>query len=71
MPESAVARIKKQIEHEVAAAHRALYGYAVVSRHDIINRHLDKLGTHLKELSQEVGTEAALMTVMTALEEQS
>lgn len=70
MPESAVARIRERIEYEVAAAHQALHGYAVVSRRDIIH-HLDKLGAHFKELSQEVGTEAALMTVMTALEEQS
>ena len=62
--QSEVARIRKQIELECQALHLALYGYATVTSHKIINHRYDNLGRYQDELSTLVGKEKALEVVV-------
>jgi len=65
---SEVARLREQIELQSKAAWRGLYGYALVGRHEIITHRLEQLGASFKQLSQEIGPEAAILIVIEALE---
>ena len=56
---SEVARLRRQIELECEAMKQALYGYAVVASHDVINHKYDNLGRYQEELEQHVGQEEA------------
>ena len=57
---SDVAALRQQIETECAAIHQALYGFAVVSRHDIISRRYETLDHHRGHLATVVGESEAL-----------
>lgn len=60
---SDVAALRRQIETECAAIHQAMYGFAVVSRHDIIARRYAALDQHTGHLAAVVGeTEAIRIT---------
>ena len=56
---SEVARIRQQIELECEAMRLALFGYATVASHDIINHRYDVLGMHQTALEKIVGVEEA------------
>ena len=56
---SEIARIRAQIEQECEALRLALYGYATVASHSIIERKYDSLGKRREELEKHLGTEEA------------
>ena len=61
---SEVARLRKQIELECEAMKQALYGYAIVASHDVINHKYDNLGRYQEELEQHMGKEEANVIVV-------
>ena len=71
MGASEVARIREQIDQEIAASRLALTGYAAVARHDIITHHFDNLGARFEELQAQVGKQTALEMIVQALEKHS
>lgn len=56
---SEVARIREQIELECAAMNLALYGYATVASHKIIEQKYNNLGRHRENLEKHVSKEEA------------
>lgn len=56
---SEVARIRQQIEAECEAMRLAMYGYAVVASHKVIENRYKSLGKRQEELEQHVGKEEA------------
>ena len=56
---SEIARIRQQIELECEAMRLALFGYAAVASHDLINHRYDALGREQIALEKIVGTEEA------------
>ena len=52
---SEIARIRKQIELECEAMNLALYGYATVASHKIIEQKYNNLDRHRKNLEKHVG----------------
>jgi hypothetical protein len=63
MPESEVARIRRQIELECEAMERGFRGFAIVARHDFINHKLSKIGACQEQLEQLVGEDEARKVV--------
>lgn len=57
---SDIAALRRHIETECAAIHQALYGFAVVSRHDIISRRYETLDHQRGHLAAAVGESEAL-----------
>lgn len=70
MSASEVARLREQIDLEIAASKLGFTGYAVVSRHDIITNHYDRLSDYMEELRVHIGVQAALEIVIDALDRQ-
>ena len=70
MAGSEIARLKQQIDAEVEAMRRAMTGYATVARHQIIAHRFANLERCMEQLSQEVGKQQALQTVVDALEQE-
>ncbi|MBX5450678.1 hypothetical protein [Thermogemmatispora sp.] len=67
MCESEVARLRSQIQQELEAMQRGLYGLALGSaRHEFIRRRMDYLGSCQQQLACQVGEEKA-MQLMYAL----
>jgi hypothetical protein len=56
---SEIARLRRQIELECQAMRLALYGYAAVASHEVIEQKYKVLGKHLEALEQLVGPEEA------------
>ena len=56
---SEIARIRQQIEAECEAMRLAMYGYAAVASHKVIENRYKSLGKRLAELEQHVGEEEA------------
>lgn len=56
---SEVAALRQQIEAECVAMKQALSGYAVVSKHDVIARRFEALGTCQDRLTAFVGSQEA------------
>ncbi len=56
---SEIARLRRQIELECEAMRLALYGYATVASHEIIEQRYNNLGKHQEELERYVGREEA------------
>lgn len=56
---SEVAVIRQQIERECLAMKAALFGYAVVSRHEIISHRFQAIGKHQERLMRSVGSQEA------------
>lgn len=59
MPESEVARLRRQIELECQAMKLALEGYAAVSNHKVINHRYKMLGEYQEQLEPLVGEQEA------------
>ncbi len=57
--QSEVARIREQIEVECESLHRALYDFATMASHDIINQKYDSLGQQQEQLGQIIGEQAS------------
>ena len=70
MSASEVARIRQQIDQEIAAFKLAMNGYAGVSRHEIITYHYEALSDRMDELQARIGKQATLQVVAEALERQ-
>ena len=69
MQGSEVAQLREKIELEIQAMRSGLTGYAAVSRHDIINRKYDQLGTYVEQLHQHIGKAKAMEVVINALDQ--
>lgn len=54
-----IAALRRQIETECMAIHQALYGFAIVSRHDVISRRYEALDQHTGSLAAVVGEQEA------------
>ncbi|GER82314.1 hypothetical protein KTAU_09520 [Thermogemmatispora aurantia] len=66
MCESEVARLRSQIERELEAMQRGLYGLALgTARHEFIRRRMDYLGRYQQRLAGQVGEEQAIQLVYT------
>ena len=66
MCESEVARLRSQIERELEAMQRGLYGLALgTARHEFIRRRMDNLGRCQQRLAGQVGEEQAMQLVYT------
>ena len=61
---SEVARLCRQIEMECQAMRLALYGYAVVASHEVIEQKYNSLGKYQDALEQLVGEEEASSIVV-------
>ena len=60
MYESEVARIRRQIETEMEALQRGMYGLSQgTARHDFINRRMDRVDNYHTTLAHYVGENAA------------
>lgn len=70
MSASEIARIRQQIDQEVAAFKLAMKGYAQVSSHDIIAHHYALLSDHTDKLAIHIGRAAALQAVTESLDHQ-
>jgi hypothetical protein len=71
MSSSEVARLREQIAREIQAMRAALDGYAVVSRHDLINRPYEQIGTSVEQLQQHIPIDEALQMVMDVFDQKS
>jgi hypothetical protein len=56
---SEIARLRAQIERECESIRLAMYGFAAVSSHAIIERKYNTLGEHQEELEKLVGKDEA------------
>ncbi len=56
---SEIARIREQIERECEAMNLALYGYATVASHKVIEQKYNNLGRHREKLEKHVSKEEA------------
>lgn len=65
---SEVARLRELIEIQSKAAWLGFYGYAQTSKHEVITHRFEQLGVSFEQLSQEIGSEAAIAMVFEALE---
>ncbi len=60
MGESEVARLRRQIELELEAVQRGLYGLASgTARHEFIRERMNRVETYQGQLAQKVGEETA------------
>jgi hypothetical protein len=60
MYESEVARLRRQIETELEAMQRGLYGLALgTARHEFIRKRMERLGRCQRQLALQVGEEQA------------
>lgn len=61
---SEIARLRQQIELECIAMQQALTGFAIVSKHEIIQKRYEAIGHYQEQLQALVGeTEAALIVI--------
>jgi hypothetical protein len=65
---SEIARLKQQIEWECEAMRLAMTGFRTTASHEIINHQFDQLGEHYEQLGALIGPQAAIETVIAALE---
>ncbi len=56
---SDVAALRQRIETECAAIHQALYGFAVVSKHEIIANRYESLHQYTRQLARVAGEQEA------------
>jgi hypothetical protein len=70
MGESEVARLRRQIEVELEAVQRGMYGLAVgAARHEFIRKRMDRVGVYHDKLAQKVGEDVANLMVYTIYNE--
>ncbi|MEO9030221.1 MAG: hypothetical protein ABI413_15550 [Ktedonobacteraceae bacterium] len=65
---SEVARLREKIDSEITAMYQGMVGYAIVSKHEVITNHYNRLDGYLTKLTAQVGEEAAIATIITELE---
>jgi hypothetical protein len=56
---SEVAKLRAKIEQECESIRLAMYGFAVVASHDVIERRYNALGEHQEALEKLVGKDEA------------
>ncbi len=69
MSKSEVAQLREKIELEIQAMRRVFDGYAVVSRHDVINHKYDQIGEYVDQLQLHMDKEEALLLLVKALDQ--
>jgi len=67
MPKSEVAQLREKIENEIQAMRFGLTGYAITSKHAIIDNKYSQLGDYQQQLEQHIGATAAIEVVIDAL----
>lgn len=65
---SEIARLKQQIELETSAMRLAMTGFRASASHEMINHQMDRLGEHYEQLEELIGEQAAIETIIAALE---
>ena len=65
---SEIARLKQQIERETSAMKLAVTGFRTCASHEIINSQMDRLGQQYEQLEELIGEQAAIETIIAALE---
>ncbi len=65
---SEVARIREQIDLEMEAMRRALYGPAIVARHDFITHKMEILWGYKEQLDQHMQSDDAARIIIGALD---
>lgn len=65
---SEIARLRQQLEEECEAMRMALYGYATVASHQVIQRRYEALDTYQTELAKHIGEAAATQIVQEVYE---
>lgn len=66
---SEIARMRARIDEEIEAMKQAMNGFAVVASHETITHHYERLDICLEQLTARVGEQAAIETLIVALEE--
>jgi hypothetical protein len=66
---SEVARLKENLRLEAAAAFQGLYGYAEVTKHQVIHQKLERVRKAFEQLKQHVDEEEAARLMLKAMEE--
>jgi hypothetical protein len=66
---SEVARLKENLRLEAEAAFQGLYGYAEVTKHQIIHQKLERVRKVFEELRQHVDEEEAARLMLKAIED--
>ncbi len=61
---SEIVQLMKQIESECEAMRLALYGYAAVASHEVINQKYDALDIYRAELAKHLGEGEATLVVV-------
>ena len=69
MSKSEVAQLREKIELEIQAMRMAMDGYAVVSRHDVIDHKYDQIGGYVEQLQRHMGKKEAMQMVANALDQ--
>ena len=69
--QSGGARIRAQIDQEIAAMELAKHGFATVARHEIITHRFANLDKCVASLAEQIGDQAAIETLIEQLEEKS
>ncbi len=64
MSQSEVARLRQNIESTCQAMNRALNGFSVSARHEIIHNKYRALGVYQEQLEKLVGQDEALTTMV-------
>lgn len=65
--QSAIVRIREQIEAEAAALFQGMYGPRTAASHDIIHHRYDSLGKMQEALAHYVGEDEALSVTIDAI----
>lgn len=58
--QSEVARIREQIDLELDALEAAMYGPAIVGKHEVITHRMSQLGVCMEDLTAQVGEDKAI-----------
>ena len=66
---SEVAKLKECLRLETEAAFQGLYGYAEVSRHEIIQQRLERVGEFFEQLKGHIGEEEAALFMLDTMEQ--
>jgi hypothetical protein len=66
---SEVARLKECLRLEAEAVFQGLYGYAEITKHQIIHQRLERIGMVFAQLKQHMDEEEAASCMLDAMEQ--
>jgi hypothetical protein len=59
MPDSEIARLRRELEEQAQSAWRGLYGFAEVGKHQFITNKMERMGATWQALAKKVGLQEA------------